>query len=137
MHCHFSIQTTKVQGKRYGYGFLTFCMTIIYIRFKNINVSSESNWKLFLDSTENRNELEEDCGYDTLYCDSIPNVETSDVNGAVHDARQNESEENIVENPYYGLDDVSEAVSNQLSTNEDKNIVTIVKAAENPYYSGI
>ena len=64
-------------------------------------------------------------------------METSDVNGAVHDARQNESEENIVENPYYGLDDVSEAVSNQLSTNEDKNIVTIVKAAENPYYSGI
>ena len=59
------------------------------------------------------------------------------MNGAVHDTRQNATEENIVENPYYGLDDVPMNVSNQLSTNEDKNIVTIVKAAENPYYSGI
>ena len=64
-------------------------------------------------------------------------METSAVNSALHDTRETASEGNIIENPYYGLDDVSEAASNQLSTNEDKNIVTIVKAAENPYYSGI
>ena len=76
-------------------------------------------------------------GYDTLHCDSIPNVHTNAANGADHDARQNVSEGEIVENPYYGSDDVSFAVSNQLSTNEDTNTIAIVKAVENPYYSGI
>ena len=91
----------------------------------------------YLDSSENENELDDECGYDTLYCDSIPNVETSGDNGVVHDTGQIVSEGNIIENPYYGLDDASEAVSNQLSTNEDRNNVTIVKSTENPYYSGI
>lgn len=76
-------------------------------------------------------------GYDTLYCDSIPNVQTNGVNGTDHDARQNVPEGELVENPYYGSDDVSDAVSNQLSTNEDTNSIAIVKTVENPYYSGI
>ena len=90
-----------------------------------------------LDSIETKNELDDDCGYDTLYCDSIPNVETSAVNSALHDTRETASEGNIIENPYYGLDDVSEAISTQLSTNESRNNVTIAKTTENPYYSGI
>ena len=110
-------------------------------RRKNHNTVGDGDKDIYLQRLQEwqdtKNEADDDLGYDTLYCDTIPNVQTNGVNDTDHDARQNVSVREIVENPYYGSDDVSGAISNQLSTNEDTNTIAIVKTVENPYYSGI
>ena len=62
---------------------------------------------------------------------------TNRGNGNIDKTGQNESEGNIVQNPYYGLDDISDTAPSSISINEDKNTVDIVKTVENPYYAGI